>query len=210
MDRTPAEFPSREEGLTLHVQLCALNPAAVADACRAYLDPLLAWLAAKHRDVDPHLRQTATHDALMSYVQAPHSYDPARMELGAYLRMAARGDLLNLRKREGKHQKGRVALAVVEDEGEDGNLSVEEEPSVQLEAAEEAERCRDLLKAMTEDFTEEERRVLELMLAGERTTSVYASVLRLEELPANEREREVKKVKDRIKKRLERGVPRHG
>jgi hypothetical protein len=132
------------------------------------------------------------------------------MELGAYLRMAARGDLLNLRKREGKHQKGRVALAVVEDEGEDGNLSVEEEPSVQLEAAEEAERCRDLLKAMTEDFTEEERRVLELMLAGERTTSVYASVLRLEELPANEREREVKKVKDRIKKRLERGVPRHG
>jgi hypothetical protein len=51
---------------------------------------------------------------------------------------------------------------------------------------------------------------MELMLDGERKTSAYALALGLKGLPAHEREREVKKVKDRLKKRLARGVPRHG
>jgi DNA-directed RNA polymerase specialized sigma24 family protein len=132
------------------------------------------------------------------------------MELYRYLRMAARGDLLNLLKRESKHHKGRVEFALVEDEGEDGNLSGDEEPSAQLEASEEAERHNSTLQAVLEGFSEVERRVVELMLAGERKTIAYATALNLEGLPAGEQEREVKRVKDRIRKRLERGVARHG
>jgi biopolymer transport protein ExbD len=46
--------------------------------------------------------------------------------------------------------------------------------------------------------------VLELMLDGERQTSVYVEILEIGHLSLEEREREVKKVKDRLKKRLER------
>jgi hypothetical protein len=52
--------------------------------------------------------------------------------------------------------------------------------------------------------TEAERRVLALMLDGERSSAAYAQVLGITGLPAAEQEREVKRAKDRIKKRLER------
>ncbi len=50
----------------------------------------------------------------------------------------------------------------------------------------------------------EERRVMDLMLDGERKTRVYAEALGLSGLPAAEQKREIKRVKDRLKKRLER------
>jgi hypothetical protein len=209
MDELVLSFPPREEGLALHLDLCDLNPTAVADVCRAYLAPLLAWLAAKYPRVDPDLCRMATHDALMAYVRKPQSYNPTRMDLGSYLRMASQGDLLNQIKRESKHQKGRVAMAVVEDLGEDRNLSGKAQQSLQLDLVEEAEQWRATLEPTINGFADEERQVLELMMAGERKTSVYAKTLGLEALPVAEQDREVKKVKDRIKKRLERGVSRH-
>src|ERR1700722_19902583 len=100
MNHAPLDFPSREEGLALHIQLCDLNPTAVADVCRAYLAPLLGWLTHRFTNVDAHIRQTAVHDALMAYLQNPRSYNPDRSDLAGYLRMAARGDLRNLLERE--------------------------------------------------------------------------------------------------------------
>jgi RNA polymerase sigma-70 factor (ECF subfamily) len=202
-------FPAREEGLALHLHLIDQNPVAAADVCRAYLNPLVDWLAAKFADVDPDLRQTAAHDALMAYVQSPQAYDPARADLASYLRMASRWDLANLRKSEGRHQRGRVGWAVVEDGAEGGNLSGAGNPALQLERAEESQQGRAFLEAVMADFTGEERQVLTLMLAGERKTGVFAAVIGVAGLPAVDQEREVKRVKDRIKKRLERGVPGH-
>ena len=209
MNESLLAFPSREEGLTLHLHLGDLNPAAVADVCQAYLNPLLAWLAARYPTIDPHLRQTAAHDALLTYVQSPQAYDPTRSDLASYLRMAARWDLANLLKREGKHHQGRVAWAVVEDAVEGGNLLGAEDPSLPLERAEETQEWQAFLETLAENFTAEERNVLELMLAGEKKTGVYAKVLGMDGRPATEQEREVKKVKERIKKRLERGVQGH-
>jgi hypothetical protein len=48
------------------------------------------------------------------------------------------------------------------------------------------------------------------MLAGERATSAFAEAIGKANLPAAEQEREVKRVKDRVKKRLERGGGKHG
>ena len=123
--------------------------------------------------------------------------------------MAARGDLLNLLQRESKHEKDRVAWTVVEDGVEDGNYSGEEDPSSQLQRAEEAAQGQAFLQGIRDGCTEEERGVLELMLAGERKTGTYARVIGRDGLPAAEQEREVKKVKGRIMKRLERGAPHH-
>src|SRR5262249_32041298 len=207
MNESLPAFPSREEGLALHLHLGDLNPVAAADVCRAYLNPLLGWLAVKFATVDPHLRQTAAHDALLTYVQSPQAYDPTRSDLASYLRMAARWDLVNLLARERKHHEGRVAWAVVEDAAEDGNLSGGADPSLPLERAEETQAWQAFLNAVAANFTADERKVLELMVAGERQTALYAQALGLDGQPAADQEREVKKVKDRIKKRLERGVP---
>jgi hypothetical protein len=202
-------FPAREEGLALHLQLCDLNPTAVADVCRAYLQPLLDWLARQFGDIDADLRQMAAHDALFNYVQNPGSYKPDRGDLAVFLRMAARRDLWNLLQRERRHHRDRVAWDSVADAVADGNLSRDEEAPAELEQAEETRQWRDLLAALLTNFTEAERQVLDLMLAGERRTAEYALVLGLANLAPAEQEREVKKVKDRIKKRLQRGVPGH-
>ena len=194
----------------MHLQLRDQNPVAVADVCRAYLDPLVGWLAGKYPAVDAHARQTAVHIALMNYVKAPEAYDPIQADLAAYLRMAANGDLLNLLRPETKHQKGRVPWTVVELSEETGNSSGTEEPLLLLERAEEAGQTRAFLEAVAANFTAEERRVLDLLLAGEWKNAAFAQVLGLDGLPTAEQEREVKKVKDRIKQRLKRGVPGHG
>jgi hypothetical protein len=203
-------FPSAEEGLRLHLLLLGMAPDASADVCEAYLGPLLHWLAGKAPAVDPDLRQTAAHEALIKYFNNPTSYDPGRASLATYLRMAARGDLWNLLRGEARHHLHRVTWSVVEDDEEGGNLSGrEEEPVLRLEREEETAQGQAFLRAVEARCTEAERGVLELLLAGERQTSAYAAALGVGGLPVAEQEREVKRVKGRLKKRLERGGLKH-
>ena len=203
-------FPSPEEGLRLHLLLLGMAPDAPADVCKAYLEPLLHWLGGKAPKVDAELRQTAAHEALIKYFHHPTSYDPGRASLATYLRMAARGDLWNLLRGEARHHLHRVAWSVVEDDEEGGNLSGrEEEPVLHLQREEETARGQAFLRSVEARCTEAERRVLELMLAGEREHAVYAGALDVGGLPAAEQEREVKRVKGRLKKRLERGGLKH-
>jgi hypothetical protein len=194
-----------EEGLRFHLRLRDLEPDAPADVYRAYVDPLLGWLAQNFPGVDDHHLLTAIHDTLLAYVNRPERYDPGRLDLGAYLRMGARADLLNLLSRERRHQRGRVAFSVVELDAESGNLSGSDgEPSEHAEREEEAERCRGFLREVTKDWACGEKRVLELLLAGERKDDIYARALGIDDRPRAELEAEVKRVKDRVKKRLER------
>jgi hypothetical protein len=205
-----SSFPSAQEGLSLHLRLCELDPAATADLCRACLDPLVHWLQTQFPKADPHLRQTAAHDALIDYVKAPERYHPDGCALPAYLRMAARRDLYNLLKREERHHHNRVAWSAVELGEEAGNIrGREEDPSRLLEDHEESQRWETLLRAVRQACTEAERRVLDLMLAGERDNTAHALALGITRLPAAEQDREVKRAKDRIKKRLEREGARH-
>jgi DNA-directed RNA polymerase specialized sigma24 family protein len=206
MDRPQPSFPPVADGFALHLRLCDQDSTTPADVCQAYLGPLLAWLESRSRHADPHLLQTAAQDALLAYVQRPQAYDPARLDLGAYLRMAARRDLLNLLCKERRHHRGRIPWGAVEEDEDGGNLiGREEEPLVGLERAEEAEAWCQFLRQVAEGFTEGERGVLGLLLAGERRTAAYAAVVGCGGLPGDEQEREVKRVKDRVKKRLERG-----
>jgi RNA polymerase sigma-70 factor (ECF subfamily) len=207
----PVGFPSAAEGLGLHLRLCDLDPTAPADVCRAYLVPLVHWLEAKFPGFDPDLRETGAGEALWAYVQDPAKYHPERLDLAAYLRMAARGDLFNLQRQEQRHHRHRVPWSVVELGAEDGNLSGGgEDPADRLERDEEAKQMETVLQALLENCTPEERRVVEMMLAGERETSVIAAAVGWGHLPAEEQKREVKRVKDRIKKRFERGGTGHG
>lgn len=210
MSRASDLFPPAGEALAFHVRLRTLDPTAPADVCQAYMGPLTTWLTACFPHADFHYWQTAAADALFTYLRHPEAYDPARGELGAYLRLAARGDMLNLLRREERHQRGRVSWKVVEKGEEGGNLyGREDEPAVNLEHAEEARAGEEWLRRVTARFSDAERRVLDLMLAGEHRTPVYAAALGLGDLPPAEQEREVKRAKDRIGARLKRKGKRH-
>ncbi len=210
MDPAPCIFPPRSHGQALHERHSSPGqPDASADVCAAYLDPLLAWLAAVEPLSDPHLREAAAHEAIVNYLQAPEHFDPQRADLAAYLCMAARGDLSNLNRAEARHHRGRRPWEVVEDGLQGGNLSREPPPDDGVERCEEARWAKELVEAVAGRCTAGERRVLDLLLAGERRTAVFATALEITGLPPQEQEREVKRVKDRLKKRLEREDPDH-
>jgi hypothetical protein len=207
MSRADDCFPCAEEGLALHLRLCAGDdPVAVADLYRVYLGPLSAWLEARCPCLDPHLWQTAAEDAVMTYAMRPSAYDPRRAGLAAYLRLAARGDLLNILRAQNKHRQKRIAWSAVEQAADAGNVfESDPEPLEQLAREEEAAAARVVLCAVAQTCTDEERRVLDLMLAGEHKTDAFAVALGLADRPAAEQRRAVKKVKDRLKQRLKRG-----
>ena len=69
-------FPSRAVGLRLHARLRAGDdPTIPAEICSAYLAPLLAWLGRCFRQADPHLVESAVHEALLGYLKNPRAYD---------------------------------------------------------------------------------------------------------------------------------------
>ncbi|HEX5502911.1 MAG TPA: sigma factor [Thermomicrobiales bacterium] len=196
--------PSAEEGRALHARLLAGDPVAPADLAAAYLDHLARWLLARNPLVrDPHFHDEAAEDALLNLIKHPGSYDPARLGLTAYLHMSARGDLLNLLSKERRHRARRADLAAVE-------LS----PVVGKELWDTANDPARIVERQADaaappgptlpDLTAEEEAVLALMRDRERHNDAYARVLGLADRPIAEQRREVKRVKDRLNKRLER------
>jgi RNA polymerase sigma-70 factor (ECF subfamily) len=172
----------------------------------SFLPSLLVHLQRANPAIHADLRETAAHDALISLIKNPASFDPARGDLAAYLRMSAQGDLINLLDKEGRHHQGRRPWHLVEhaDEGRN-NLGRDDDPSLPLRIAEEQEQANRVAPGFDgPGWTDAERRVVALMRRGERSTAVIADAMGLGSLPPEEQKREVKKVKDRIKKRLER------
>jgi RNA polymerase sigma-70 factor (ECF subfamily) len=201
MSRTA--FPSAEEGMILHQRLCAEDVTAPADVCDAYLEPLLAWLGSVASHVEAEARQSAVHDTVVDYVKHPRRYNPRCADLGVYLRMAARRDLYNLRRREERHQRRRISWEFVEEGEVPGNIQGRE-AEVLARLTEEEERVRQecCVRRVRASCTEKERAALDLLLAGVHCLHAYAEALGLAERPKEEQEREVKRVKDRLMKRL--------
>jgi hypothetical protein len=72
-----------------------------------------------------------------------------------------------------------------------------------------ARRGAAVLGAVREGLTEPDQRCFDLMRDGEKHTAVFAAAAGFSDLPPDEQAREVKRVKDRIKKRIQRagGAP---
>jgi RNA polymerase sigma-70 factor (ECF subfamily) len=206
MSRPPTAFPSRDEGQRLHQRLSANDATVTADIVARYLPPLIGSLARWSRPADEGLIEAAAFQALCDYLRHPERFDPTRLDLGAYLRMAARADLRNELRRERRHHRRRIAWNVVEVGESAGNLSGrEEQPGQRMEREEAMAHAWVGLADVVAALSDQERQVLELMRRGERATEAFAHVLKLDGLVALEQEREVKRVKDRIVKRLKRG-----
>jgi RNA polymerase sigma-70 factor (ECF subfamily) len=198
--------PSNDEATALLVRLRSGDPTAPSDLVVAYLDDLARWLQGRNPAVSAEECLTAAEDALLALIKNPTSFDPKRSSLLGYLRMSASGDLKNQWRAERRHVWRKTSLEDVELSPGEGKYlrDGEADPAQRLEVREWSLMSAKVIGALRAKLSPEERRVMDLMLEGERKTRAYAEALGLSGLPAPEQKREVKRVKDRLKKRLER------
>jgi hypothetical protein len=206
MPGSPSVPLTQEEALQLHQRLLAHDPTAANDLAVAYLDVLVVWLGETDGRVPPDIRLDAAEDALVALIRNPQSYAPNLQTLEVYLRMSARGDLRNRLQKERRHDKGRVPWESVELSPQAGKyLGRDDDPALPLRLAEEARIFMDAIPGtVRRKLSATDLRALELIVQKERRTLVYAELWGLTHLPAQERFREVKKRKGRLKSLLKR------
>ena len=204
--RTPNPQANRQiELLELHNRLLSQDPVATEEFFTTATPELERRLRARFPNlaagVDPDIYVSAVYEALTDYFKNPGRYDPTRSGLMTYLSMASKRDLQNLLRKESRHVSGRISLESVELNRSDGN-------DVQERIAEDLDGQR-IVSNLKRGMTSDERAVFTLMLEGERSTRVAAEALNIGHLAPRDQAREVKRVKDRIKKRIQRsGITR--
>jgi hypothetical protein len=190
----------KPDELDLLQRLVDADPAAPSDFCERYLPLLTAdrrWVPAGVRD--EHLIEDAAIEAALTFVQQPAAYNPARLPIMSYLRMAARGDLLNLLDRERRHSSRRAPLEAVERSPPPGN---DEQAGSDLPDGVSRELLfRRLWEAIPDPV---DRQAVQMMLDGVRATAEYARLYGLDGLPPAEQRHEVKRRKDRLDKVMKR------
>jgi hypothetical protein len=170
------------------------DPTTAGAFAELVLPPLEADLRRLFPRTDSDDITDAADWAVAAFLRTPMAFDPARGPLPAFLRLAARRDLINILQRDGRHHLGRIPWAGVELSHPAGNEGVEAETF-----ADHPE-----LAAAVADLDEADRAVFELMLDGERDTAVFSAVLGIADRPADEQFDAVKRAKDRVKARLKR------
>jgi RNA polymerase sigma-70 factor, ECF subfamily len=195
----PDSWPEANAVAAIFERLRQGDRLAQSDFIVAVLDPLVSHLRVWRRDADEHMCLTAAEDAVLSAIRNPAVYNPAKGgNLFAFLRMAAERDLLNVLEREHRHHRNRENRDCVELAADDRNPPTEE-------VADDLPSFDDCaVAAEIASFSDLERQVFNLMKDGERQTFMYIPVLGIENLPKEDQAREVKRMKERIIKRLQR------
>ncbi|MBK7893319.1 MAG: hypothetical protein IPJ90_00115 [Anaerolineaceae bacterium] len=86
-----ASEPSRPWQTQKHKEILnGESPTAFAQLAELALPHLVHFLQQEFHQAEPHLHETAAIDALLTYHHAPQKYNPDKLTLFAYLRMAAR------------------------------------------------------------------------------------------------------------------------
>jgi DNA-directed RNA polymerase specialized sigma24 family protein len=197
-----------EAGTELHRRLAAGDATAPAEIAELFLPELVRDLRGRYRNLhDPDVVDLAVEDAVLSYLRRPGQFDPARSTLWRYLRMSARGDLLNLLAQSKAilaTQSGPEVIeldsADTEYEIEDGSLAVEDQVSMNLSP------IWQTLEELFDDLPD--REVALLLMERVRSMAQYARALGAEAMPREEQERVVKRAKDRVRKTLQRHLDR--
>ncbi len=217
MSRSQIEPLSQQEARELHRRLLDGDAVAPPDLAAAYLDPLADWLTGLNPRADPHVCTTAAEDAILSLIKNPASYKPERQTLGTYLRLSARGDFLNALRSESRHGKRRADwdAAELSPDARTYLWDTESDPALIVERREDELDEPDepavpvVPDSVRAGLTAQEERVLELMNGKERKTALFAAALGITHLAPDDQRREVKRVKDRLTKRVERAGDHH-
>ena len=182
----------------IHRRLLSGDPTAPAELVQDTLDILVHRLRKRYPSMsDPNLLVDAVTDGLIDYLKEPSYFDPKKLDLPAFLTMAADRNVRNSLAKLNRRKKREFKLDDVEQLLPDRNNSVEDRMHGQLHG----ERIRDAVVDLLDD---RELEIFNLMAEGVRKTSEYAQVLGIADQPVDQQRLEVKRCKDRIKKRLQR------
>lgn len=190
-------------GRALHARMLAGDRTASHDICGRYMPLVIAHLKGFCARKNLHLveddtRWDAAVEAVVAgYLGEPERYQPSRgKSLLGYLKMAAEGDLKNLISRK-QHK-------VVPLFGDDWNNEPEDPHDVIADADERhsENELYDIVADAAE--TDEERNVLALLLAGERSNAVFAERLGWPDPTSAAATKRMNQMKDRLCKRLKR------
>ncbi len=198
--------PARDWQDKIHRRILQDDATAFAELCEAALPSISGFLQSRFPGQDGHLCESTTIDCLLKYYQTPKAYDPRQISLFAYLRMAARYDLLSAIDKE---QRLNQRLASLEEL--DGRHQNEAEPGgdSQLALDDLLQRHTDwtfaeIIKALEVHLDRSEKRCLWLMLEGVHENARYVEALGLRSLDEDGQRLGVKRAKDRLVKKLQR------
>jgi RNA polymerase sigma-70 factor (ECF subfamily) len=180
----------------LHERNVAGSRTAARDLFNAALKPILGYLHRTVSGLDDDVAHDCAIEAIVNYLEHPDRFDPARSSLWTYLCMIAERDALDNVRQEDNRER------LLEKDG----YNIELWGARSNNEHDDAEHRIDAQAIMSthghsivQDASE--RRVLDLMLEGERSVAVYAHALGLD--PETEDVAlQVKRVKDRINLRL--------
>jgi RNA polymerase sigma-70 factor (ECF subfamily) len=167
----------------------------MAQALRAVAPPL----AGKYPQIDETMRHDAAIDAVLKLIEQPERFDPSRgVALEAYLFRIADRRLLNLLRSEGRLKKRERAAADDPGHTAPGSRHVAKDPLEVYIAGEQLQRCLAMLD------NPQDVAFVKLLADGEQDVGRLIRALGLEQLPAEQWPRAVKRARDRIRIRLKR------
>ena len=201
-----SEEPARAWQNEQHHRILRRDVIAFAQLCELALPHLISFLEARFVHAEDHLHQSIATDSLLSYRANPTQYNPDKLSLFAFLRMAAKNDMLNALDKAGRVEQ---RLLDIDDHGVQSQLALEDTPSKELDRASWLQQYTDqtpsdILQTLADELNPTDQQVLLLMCEGVRPTARYAEVLGITHLPEDAQRREVKRVKDRLNKKLQR------
>jgi RNA polymerase sigma-70 factor, ECF subfamily len=137
-------------------------------------------------------------DALLDYAAAPARFDRTRnISLQSFLYYASRKNLSNLLVAEGRRRTREAEYATTRP------LVTADSMGVDAHGLRSSEARHRIEKVSSDD---RERDMVRKWLSGERRTRELATVYGVSHLPPKEQQKEIKRVKDRILKRVKRHV----
>lgn len=179
----------------LHAHLLEGSRTASLDLFREAREPVRSWIRGKFPSFSWEDAGDIATDAIVFHIQHATAFDPSKSSLLTYLGMIAERDAIDaLRERTNRARLMGMWKKEIELWQVDTNKD-----------SEEVEWKRDAGRIMQDHGskivkTEQEKRVLELILDGERSVAAYAEILGL--ASDDGAEDEVKRVKDRITLRM--------
>ncbi len=196
--------PDRQWQDELYQKLENNNPVAFAELCQQALPHLVSFLQAQYPQQEQHNFETVSIDTLLKFRTTLEKYHPEKMSLFAYLRMDARGDMLNLIDKNRRIDQRLVdvdapSLSLPQLESVESHFALDE----WLQEHTELSR-QELLEKLEAKLSHDEQQILLLMLDGVRSTKNYAAILNITEQDESVQRKEVKRAKDRLIKKLRR------
>ncbi len=148
---------------------------------------------------NPHMVEEAVGQALLDYNDEPERYDPERSTLRSYLGMMAHSHFRDARKKEQRYADHQVSFSLL------SALEMEQQLASSTEEVENAFVVKESLEQLNAAFTDPiERRIVSLIVNRVRSRDPYVRVLNLQHLSEPEQRKEVKRVRERLVKRMRR------